>query len=156
MRKLPYLFLLALAFFTISCREKCACSPPASIYDDLLGSWEWVKTTTPTKTILAENAGYSRTMNIAFDRKVQAVRIIFYQNDSLQHDILVSKKLEDSRENKSVLLQYTKDIQMKYFRLDERHNNHYDIEASEIMPAYNVTADTVRHHYRFVKYPEAI
>lgn len=156
MRKSLHLFFLALAFFTISCREKCACSPPASIYDDLLGSWKWVKTTTPTKTILAENAGYSRTMDIAFDRKVQAVRIIFYQNDSLQHNILVSKKLEDSWENKSVLLKYNNDIQLKYFQLNERHNDHFDIEVSEIMPVYNARADTIRHHYQFVKYLEDI
>ena len=156
MRKLLSLFLLTLLSLSISCQDKCGCAPPASIYDDLFGSWKWVKTTTPTKTILAENAGYSKTMDFVFDRKVQAVRITFYKNDSLQQNILVSKNLEDSWENKSVLLKYTNDMQLKYFRSNELHNHHYNIEVSAIMPAYNASADTVRHHYRFVKYLEDI
>ncbi|MCF0057196.1 hypothetical protein [Dyadobacter sp. CY356] len=148
-----YLITFVVAALFSSCGRNCGCGPiPQSVYGDLPGRWEWIKTTTPSKTIWAKDAGYSRRMDFVNDKIIHANKISFYKNDSLERDFLISKVLEENWEEKSILLKYNSDAQLKIFRHNELINEHYDIEMSEIMPEYSIEADTVRHFYHFVRY----
>jgi hypothetical protein len=145
-----FLLLIAILF---SCGRSCGCYPdPKSVYSDMYGKWEWIKTTTPTRTIWAKNAAHKKAMNFLNDPDVQATKISFFKNDSLETTFLISKVLEDSWETKSVLLKYNYAAQLKIFQLPEITNQHNDIEISEIMPQYSAEADTVRHRYQYVSY----
>lgn len=153
-RSLCFFIIILIAFFT-SCSKNCGCGPiPESIYGDIFGKWQWIKTTTPTKTILAKDVGYTRSMEVVNDRTIGASKIVFFKNDSLETNFLISRILNESWEEKSILLKYNGDAQLKIFRGDAPINDHYDIEISEIMPEYSIQADTVRHFYHFVKYLE--
>jgi hypothetical protein len=153
MKSIVSIAFLSIVAILLSCARSCGCDPgPLSVFSDMYGKWEWIKTTTPTKTIWAKDAGYRRKMTFLDDPDVHATRITFFKNDSLETTFLISKVLEDNWETKSVLLKYNYAAQLKLFQLPEMTNQHYDIEVSEIMPVYSIEADTIRHYYQHLSY----
>ncbi len=145
-----YITVIILTVFFSSCERSCGCDPtPNSISGYLPGKWQWIKTITPAKTILAKDAVYTRTMEYSYDQALGAQKIVFYKNDSLETNFLISKVLDDNWETKSVLLKYNGDSQLKIFGhpTDSTYND-IDLEVSEIMPDYSPKADTIRHIYQ--------
>ncbi|MBE9461288.1 hypothetical protein ACFP1I_20880 [Dyadobacter subterraneus] len=149
-KKLLYLSAIIAAACFSSCEKSCGCGPRSnSISGYLPGKWQWIKTTTPSKTILAKDAGYAKTMEYSYDQKIGAYKIDFYKNDSLETNFLISKVLDDNWETKSMLLKYNGDAQLKIFGLptDSIYND-INLITSEITPKYSSEADTIRHFYQ--------
>lgn len=98
-----YITVIILTVFFSSCERSCGCDPtPNSISGYLPGKWQWIKTITPAKTILAKDAVYTRTMEYSYDQALGAQKIVFYKNDSLETNFLISKVLDDNWETKKV------------------------------------------------------
>ena len=143
------MLILLFSGLILSC-GRCGCEPGPEP-DVLSGKWKWIKTTTPTRTLSPDSEGYTRTLDLQTGYGANVISI----NDTLQSEIFFIKILQEDVVDgvlKSRLIQYYNQIYIKYYFKPQHHNGRPDIEVSEMMfKDYDPAADTIRHHYEFVK-----
>ena len=78
--------LLMSAFVGMACLlQGCPISKREEFYaltGATIGTWEWEKTVTPTRTLTPQSVGYTKQLSVATD--IAGAYIAFYRNDTLQ------------------------------------------------------------------------
>ncbi len=115
---------------------------------NITGTWEWVKTTTPTRTFTPQSVGYTKQLAVLTDNIGRYAA--FYKNDTLQHRLNETTKdtnhtfIDVNRQ--TVLIKYGGAGFIKY--LVTNTGNSTMITASEVLNPYNIQADTVHSLYK--------
>lgn len=140
--------LIILTVLLISCnRDNCKCVPPP-LESTISGRWEWIKTTTPSRSFTPADAGYSREMN--YFNALDSDFVTFYKNDSLKKTLTKDRTfIQISADNKSFLQKFSYDLYLKFYIKQEIENGNFLLEISEPMTVYKAEADTIRHLFRY-------
>ena len=140
--------LLVLTVLLNSCKsDNCKCAPPL-IESTITGRWEWVKTTTPSRSFTPAEAGYSREMN--YFNALDSDFVTFYQNDSLKKTLTRDRTFTQiNSDNKSFLQKFRDNQYLKFYIKPEIENGNFLLEISEPMNVYKAEADTIRHLFRY-------
>lgn len=111
------------------------------------GTWEWVRTTTPTRTLTPQSVGYTKQLAVATDNGKNYVG--FYRNDTLQRRI--NETPTDTThtfvdvDRQTVLIKYGGAGFIKY----QVGNTEQDmLTISEVLNPYSLQADMVHSLYQ--------
>lgn len=111
------------------------------------GTWEWVKTTTPSRVLTPQTEGYTKQLALLSDDK--GAYVGFYKNDTLQ--LRLNETPTDTTHTfvdptrKTVLVKYGGAGFIKYYIIDT--GNSSTIASSEVLNPYSDQADTIRNYY---------
>ena len=140
--------LYILLSIVTGCRYKGL--PSNTLYSTTLGYWEWVSTTTPSKIITPQTAGYTKQMRQWVYSNVRGSRDItylnLYKNDTLQRRYSqtdVSNIADDVRN--TIIIKYDTIGYLKWYITP---NSTY-IQISEFRDPYSLAADTIRNLYKY-------
>lgn len=118
------------------------------------GVWEWVRTTTPTRTLTPQSLGYTKQMAVLSDN-ASIPYVAFYRNDTLQHRLNETSRDTNhtfiDTERSTVLIQYGGAGFLKYYIAT--NTNGETLTISELLNPYTSLADTVRSVYKRVNKP---
>jgi hypothetical protein len=112
------------------------------------GTWEWVKTTSPTRTTTPQTLGYSQQLSIGTDETGNVVA--FFKNDLIQRRLYETKTdtnhvfVDEVRQ--TVLIQYGKSGYIKYLIVNGQNST--TLTVSEVLNPYTLQADTIQHVYQ--------
>ncbi len=120
-----------------------------TLYGATIGTWEWVKTVTPSRTITPQSAGYSERMKVDGD-------VDYFRDGKLVKSLRRSGN--DVRDNAALTILFpfiddstNKNYQLKFYVHFNEQDGVDRIETSELMSVYSQAADTVKIYYRRVK-----
>jgi hypothetical protein len=112
------------------------------------GTWEWIKTTSPTRTSTPQSKGYSQQLSIGTDQMGNVVT--FFRNDSVQRQLYETHTSIDHMsgdiDKQSVIIQYGQSGSIKY--IVPNGENSITLFVSEVLNPYTVQADTIQHLYQ--------
>jgi hypothetical protein len=112
------------------------------------GTWEWIKTISPSQTITPQTRGYSQQLSIGTDQKGNVVA--FFRNDSIQRLLYESQAdldhISADINKQSLIIQYGQAGSIRYIVPNGQSST--TLFVSEVLNPYTTQADTIQHLYQ--------
>lgn len=145
--KIGLLSCMCLLLLVGSCEVISFVDSGPPIHAELTGSWEWVRTESPSGTITPETEGYEE--DISFGNNGEYDYMVIYRNDTLWLPLFESRRKYVEADNKAntILIHYRHEGSIKYFLRFNQYKTLQEFERSELMEEYTESADTIRHIY---------